>query len=218
MQEEKRKFITSLYFPACLLITIWVIKLGEMVFGIDLFYLGIYPLEVKGLPGIIFAPLIHSTIGHIAANSGPLFLLSTAIFYFYREVAWKVIFLTWLFTGLWVWFGAREAYHIGASGLVYGYASFLFFSGFIRKSKELMAISLIVVFLYGGLIWGIFPAERNVSWESHLLGGVAGFVLAVYFKHYGPSRYEPEEEEEEEEDGNSTDNEDYQTGLMTKWR
>ncbi len=188
MNTEKKKFITSLYFPAGLLVTIWLIKLTEIVFGINFIYLGIYPLEISGLTGIIFAPLVHASLAHLAANSGPLFFLSIAVFYFYRPVAWKVIFFIWIFTGLWVWVGAREAYHIGASGLVYGYASFIFFSGIIRSSRELMALSLIVVFLYGGMVWGIFPIKETVSWESHLLGAFAGLLLSFYFREYGPKR------------------------------
>lgn len=190
MNKETEKLIRSLFFPAFLVITLWLIKLAEIVFGLNLTFMGIYPLNARGLAGIIFAPLIHADLFHLAANTGPLFFLSAAVFYFYRRVAWKVIFLTWLFTGIWVWFGAREAYHIGASGLVYGYASFIFFSGIIRSSKELMAISLIVVFLYGGLVWGIFPIRETVSWESHLLGGIAGLILSVYFREYGPARRE----------------------------
>ncbi len=199
MNKETEKLIRSLFFPACLVIILWLIKLSEIVFGLNFTFLGIYPLNVGGLAGIIFAPLIHANITHLAANTGPLFFLSTAIFYFYRKVAWKVVFLTWLFTGIWVWFGAREAYHIGASGLVYGYASFIFFSGIIRSSKELLAISLIVVFLYGGLVWGIFPVRETISWESHLLGGIAGLILSVYFKEYGPVRRKIENGEDEDD-------------------
>lgn len=202
MNKETEKLITSLYFPAGLVTLLWLIKLAEIVFGLNFTFLGIYPLDARGLAGIIFAPLIHANLFHLAANTGPLLFLSIAVFYFYRRVAWKVIFLTWLFTGIWVWFGAREAYHIGASGLVYGYASFIFFSGIIRSNKELLAISLIVVFLYGGLVWGIFPVRETVSWESHLLGGIAGLILSVYFREYGPVRREIETEEDEEETEN----------------
>jgi hypothetical protein len=129
-----------------------------------------------------------------------------ALFYFYRPVGYRVFFLTWFITGLTVWIFARSAYHIGASGLVYGLASFLFFSGIIRNNINLLAISLLVVFLYGGLVWGIFPFDFKISWESHLMGGVTGLVLSFFYRRYGPPpvTYEIDDEDEaEDEDGDS---------------
>ena len=118
----------------------------------------------------------------------PFFILSVALFYFYSEIALKVFLWTYFLTGILVWFGGREAYHIGASGLVYGLASFLFFSGIIRRYYRLVALSLLVVFLYGQLVWGIFPGvyKKNVSWESHMLGFFSGIVLAIRFRKEGP--------------------------------
>lgn len=201
--KEKSKFIESLFFPALFVVLLWGIKLAENIFNLSLGTLGIYPLHARGLPGIIFAPLIHGDYSHLFTNTAPLLILGTSLFYLYRIIAFRVVILAWMMTGLWVWFGGREAYHIGASGLIYAFASFLFFSGFIRRSIELMAISFIVVFLYGGMIWGIFPLRENISWESHLMGGIAGLVLAVYYKDHGPQRkwYEWEFEGEEEEEG-----------------
>lgn len=200
--KEKAKFIESIFYPLVFLIILWSIKLTETILNINLGTLGIYPLHVKGLQGIIFAPLIHGNYSHLFTNSGPLLVLGTAIFYFYRSIAFKVIFLAWIITGIWVWFGGRDAFHIGASGLIYALASFLFFSGFIRKSVELIAISFVIVFLYGGMIWGIFPLRENISWESHLMGGISGFILAIYYQDHGPQRkrysWEFEEEEDEE--------------------
>ncbi len=209
--KEKAKFIESIFFPLIFIFIIWGIKLAENILNLRLGILGIYPLQSKGLPGILFAPLIHGDYSHLFTNTGPLLLLGISVFFFYRVIAFKLIILAWIITGIWVWFGGREAYHIGASGLIYAMASFLFFSGIIRRSVELMAISLVIVFLYGGMIWGIFPLIENVSWESHLMGGIAGFVLAVYYKDYGPQRkrYDWErEEEEEEEDGGKVGNGD----------
>lgn len=201
--KEKAKFIESIFYPLIFLIILWSIKLAETIFNINIGTLGIYPLHVKGLPGIVFAPLIHGNYSHLFTNSGPLLILGTAIFYFYRSIAFKIVFLAWIITGIWVWFGGREAFHIGASGLIYALASFLFFSGFIRKSVELIAISFVIVFLYGGMIWGIFPLRENISWESHLMGGISGFVLAIFYQNHGPQRkkYSWEFEEDEEEEG-----------------
>jgi membrane associated rhomboid family serine protease len=201
--KEKVKLLDSIFFPSVLLIIIWAIKIIENVLNLRLGTLGIYPLHLSGLPGIFFAPLIHGDYSHLFTNSGPLLILGTAVFYFYRPVAFRLIFMAWIMTGIWVWFGGREAYHIGASGLIYALASFLFFSGFIRRSIELMAISFVIVFLYGGMIWGIFPLRENISWESHLMGGIAGFILAIYYKDQGPQRkrfdWELEEDDPEEE-------------------
>jgi len=184
--NEKKKLFQSLLFPAFFVIIIWLVKITEIVFDIDLVYLGLYPLKWRGLIGILTAPLIHADLRHLFDNSIPVFLLSLAIFYFYSPVAYKVFFLTWIITGILVWIGGRSSYHIGASGLIYGFASFLFFSGIIRNSINLLAISLLVVFIYGGLVWGIFPFDYKISWESHLFGALTGFFLALVYRDYGP--------------------------------
>ncbi len=196
------KFSESIFYPLMFLVIIWALKILEIASGLNLGVLGIYPRHIAGMPGIIFAPLIHGNISHLFSNSGPVLVLGSAVFYFYRPVAFRVIFYSWAITGILVWLGGREAFHIGASGLIYAIASFLFFSGFIRKSIELIAISFIVVFLYGGMFWGIFPIMEGISWETHLMGAIAGFGLSVYYRKHGPQRkrYKWEDEEEEEED------------------
>ena len=171
--------------------------------GISFADWGLLPKTAKGLLGIITAPLIHGDWSHLGANSVSLFVLTAALFYFYREIALQVFFGIWLLSGLWVWLGAREAYHIGASGVVYGTAAFLFVSGLVRRNPQLSALAMFVVFVYGSLIWGIFPQfypEQNISWESHLAGLVAGLVLAVYYRRRGPRppKYQWEIEEEYE--------------------
>ena len=184
--EEKRKFYHSLVFPAFFLLLIWVIKISESSLEMSFSHLGLFPLKAEGLKGILFSPLLHADFKHLFDNSVPLFFLSVAIFYFYRPVAYRVFFLIWLISGIVVWLTARPAYHIGASGLVYGFAAFVFFSGVIRNNIHLLAISLLVVFLYGGLVWGIFPYDFRVSWESHLVGGLSGVAMAFYYRSYGP--------------------------------
>jgi membrane associated rhomboid family serine protease len=197
--DDKKKFLQSLLFPSFFLILIWIIKIFEIVFDLDLIFMGLYPLKLSGLIGIITAPLIHADVRHLFDNSVPVFLLSLAIFYFYRPVAFNVFFLTWIISGILVWIGGRPAYHIGASGLIYGFASFLFFSGILRNSINLLAISLLVVFLYGSLVWGILPIDYKISWESHLFGALTGLFLALAYRHYGPP---PPKEISEEIDEN----------------
>jgi membrane associated rhomboid family serine protease len=184
--DEKEKFKRSLVFPIFFLFAIWFIKFSEFGLNIDFSFLGIYPLKLRGIPGIFTAPLIHSDIKHLADNSVAVFVLTTAIFYFYREVAFQVFSLVYIVTGTLVWIVGREAYHIGASGLIYGFASFLFFSGLIRRNRNLMAISLLVIFLYGSLVWGLIPYDYRISWESHMMGALTGILLAVIYRNEGP--------------------------------
>jgi membrane associated rhomboid family serine protease len=201
----KKKLLLSMFIPGIFIFLMWLVKIIEVLFETDFSFLGIYPLEAKGLPGIILSPLIHENFKHLFDNTVPLFFLATAVFYFYSEVAVKVCFWNYLLTGLFVWFAGREAYHIGASGLVYGLASFLFFSGIIRKYYRLTALSLLIVFLYGSMVWGMLPEfYKNVSWESHMLGFVSGIILAVWFKNEGPQRpvYDWMEEDEDENGSN----------------
>jgi membrane associated rhomboid family serine protease len=198
----RKKLLLSIIIPGIFVFLMWLVKIIEILFETDFSFLGIYPLEVKGLPGILFSPFIHEDFKHLFNNSIPLFLLSTAVFYFYSEVALKVSLWTCLLTGIFVWLAGRDAWHIGASGLIYGLTSFLFFSGIIRKYYRLIALSLLVVFLYGSMVWGMLPElYKNVSWESHMLGFISGIILAVWFRNEGPQRpvYEWLDEEDEEE-------------------
>ena len=184
----------------------WLVKITEVLFDIDLSGFGIYPLTARGLQGILFSPFIHADFAHLFNNSLPLFFLATAVFYFYSEVAFKVFGWTYILTGILVWLAGREAYHIGASGLVYGLASFLFFSGIIRHYYRLIALSLLVVFLYGSMVWGMLPEfYKNVSWESHMLGFFSGIVLSIWFRNEGPQRPVYEWMNEEEEDDEKED-------------
>jgi len=204
MYEDRKKLVDSLLYPSIFLILIWLVKIVEVSMKLDFSSYGLYPLKFKGLLGILTCPFIHGDFKHLISNSVPVFILSAGIFYFYKEVAFRVIVLSYLLTGIWVWLMARESYHIGASGLVYAFASFLFFSGIIRKNRSLLAISMLVTFLYGGMVWGIFPHKREISWESHLMGFIAGIVLAFNYKQYGPQlkKFEWEDEEDDENSDN----------------
>lgn len=200
MNFEKKKFLLSLFFPLLFVGLLWLIKISEIILNEDFSSFGLYPLQIKGLIGIITSPLIHGNLDHLIANSGPLLILGTALFYFYSKVSFKVIFLIYLMTGIWVWFGGRPSFHIGASGIVYGLAGFVFTSGIIIKNIRLLALSLLVVFLYGSMIWGIFPIDPKISYESHFLGLIAGVVLAFIYKNEGPQPELPEWINEEEDE------------------
>ncbi len=200
----RKKLLLSIFIPGVFVVLLWLVKIVEVIFDLNFTGLGIYPLSLKGLPGILLSPFIHADFRHLLNNSLPLFFLATALFYFYSEIAIKVSLWTWFLTGLLVWLAGRDAWHIGASGLVYGLASFLFFSGIIRRYFRLIALSLLIVFLYGSMVWGIFPnIYKNVSWESHMLGFVSGILLAIWYRNEGPQEpvYEWMDEDPEEDEG-----------------
>ncbi|MBK7630654.1 MAG: rhomboid family intramembrane serine protease [Ignavibacteriales bacterium] len=195
MQNTKelfRKLIIPLTFPLLL----WVIYLVTYLLDIPAYKLGILPRNISGLVGIFTSPLIHGGFSHLISNSAPLIFMGLGIFYFYPKVAYKVFTIIYLGTGILVWIFAREVYHIGASGIIYGFVSFLFFSGIFRKDNRSIALALVVIFLYGGLIWGVLPVEKGVSWESHLSGAIVGIIASFIFRKVDPpKKYDWEEEE-----------------------
>ena len=200
MSEEKKRFVYSLVFPGFFLLLLWAVKFFEISMELSFVEGGVYPRKLSGLQGVLFSPLIHGDWKHLVDNSGPVFFLSLALFYFYRDIAYKIWILIYLIGGILLWGIGREAYHIGASGLVYGLAAFLFLSGLIRRVRNLTAISLLVVFWYSGMVWGILPFDFEVSFEAHLTGAVSGLLLALVYRNQGPEP-EPTELDEEGENG-----------------
>ncbi len=206
-QDEKRLFISSIIIPIIMVMIMWLVKIIETVFHLDFGFLGIKPLSAEGLPGILLFHFIHGDWEHLFANTVPILVLGTSLYYFYRPLANKILLILIFSTGLLTWCGARSGVHIGASALVYGLTFFLMLSGFIRRDRKLIIISLIVVFLYGSLVWGLYPKyaiENNISWEGHLSGFVMGIVLAFFYKKEGPQR---EEHMWEDEDNDSDEDE-----------
>ena len=211
ISPELKKLLLSMLVPFLFISLMWIVKACEYLFNIDLYFLGIYPGRVSALTGIITSPFIHADLNHLFNNTFPILILGSALFYFYSQVAFRVLFWVFLITGIAVWLTGRPSWHIGASGIIYGLVSFLFLSGIIRRHIPLMGLSLLVVFLYGELVWGIFPGFRlNISWESHMLGAVSGIIMAVWYRTEGPQRpvpfYENDEEDENEEESESEEN------------
>lgn len=215
-QEENRRFYNSLLFPGILIVVIWTVKLLESVFNTSLAEFGLLPQTLVGLRGILFSPLLHGDWAHLWANTVPLFILTAGLFYYYNKKATTIFILCWMVTGLWVWIFAKDTgIHIGASGIIYSLATFHFTGGILRREPRMMAFSLLVVFLYGGLIWGIIPdffPEKNISWQSHLLGGLAGILIAFAYRDEGPQRkvylWEEENEDEDIEHEDEDDNDE----------
>lgn len=185
----------SLYF----VLAMWVVYWFEVRNGYNFNKFGIYPRSLYGLRGIFLSPFIHGDIKHLYHNSAPLFVLMFSLLYFYRQIAWKVLIYGALCTGLMTWIIARKSYHIGASGIIYLLFSFIFFSGIIRKNYRLVAVSLMVIFLYGSMVWYLLPVKESVSWEGHLSGFISGLGLAFFYKDYGPQRFQYDWEKEDYE-------------------
>lgn len=197
MTEGKTKLFRVFFYPAAFVVLLWLVKILEISLGINLVSLGIYPRKIPGLIGIITAPLIHADCNHLISNSLPLLFLGLGISYSYPTTSKKLFIGVYTLHGLLVWILARQAYHIGASGLVYGFVSFLFFSGIIRRDNRSIALALIVTLFYGGLTWGVLPIKAEISWEAHLFGSLIGIMFAFIFRKADPAqKYDWEAEED----------------------
>jgi membrane associated rhomboid family serine protease len=164
-----------------LVLTIWFVFALEIKYNLNFNGLGIYPRQIQGLLGIVLSPLIHANITHLYSNTFPLLILGCFLYYFYSNIATKILVLGVLLSGLLTWLIGRPSFHIGASGLIYVLFSFISFKGIIAKHYRLIALSLLVVFLYGSMIWYTIPIEKGISWEGHLSGFVIGAILALCY-------------------------------------
>jgi len=172
------RFEENLVTPFRFVFIIWAAYALSLMLPFDIAVLGIYPRTFYGMIGILLAPMIHGSLLHLVSNTIPLLFLGVVLFLFYDKIAKQVFFQCYFFTNILVWIFARQSLHIGASGLVYGIASFLIFFGLLRKDVKSMIISIAILLLYGGLVYGIFPQQPGVSWESHLMGALVGLTTA----------------------------------------
>ncbi|MEL1245481.1 rhomboid family intramembrane serine protease [Flavobacterium sp. DGU11] len=185
MDDNQFKFSPSvLAWPLYFVLTLWIVYWAEVKFGIYLNDYGILPRTLSGLRGIVFSPFLHGSLEHLYNNSIPLLVLIAALRYFYREQSFQVIAYGILLSGFFTWLIGRESYHIGASGLIYVLVSFIFFKGIQTGYYRLVALSLLVIMLYGGMIWYVFPdaGEQDISWEGHLGGLVTGLLFSKIYK------------------------------------
>jgi membrane associated rhomboid family serine protease len=200
---EIKQIFYAAFFPAIFVLVLWLVWIFGKGFDMDWYRFGIIPRTWEGLRGILFSPFIHQDASHLYSNSVPVLVLSWCLFYFYKDLGYLVFPFLWILSGLFTWLIGRDSSHIGASGMIYALSLFLFFSGILRKYVPLMAVSLMVVFLYGSTVWSMFPVteivDPAISWEAHLAGTVSGIICAVVFRHRGPKAPEPEPEEEEED-------------------
>jgi len=203
MNSDGFKFSNAVVLaPMVAVLSIWIVFWVEVQFVINLNDYGVYPRTLSGLKGVIFSPFIHGSIKHLYNNTIPLAVLTAFLFYFYQSAALRVLLFGTLASGLLTWAIARPSFHIGASGVIYLLASFIFFKGILAKNYRLVALSLVVVFIYGSMIWYIFPVKDGISWEVHLAGFVTGLVLAFVTRVRVPEvrKYDWEREDFNEED------------------
>ncbi|HQX04338.1 MAG: rhomboid family intramembrane serine protease [Flavobacterium sp.] len=195
MKQKPFLFSTSVIaWPLFFVLAMWIVFWVEVRFKVDFGDYGILPRSWSGLRGILLSPFLHGDIKHLYNNSIPLLFLIALLRYFYREVSLQVLVFGILVSGLGTWIIGRENYHIGASGLIYVLVSFIFFKGVQTKYYRLVALSLVIVMLYGGTIWYIFPeVDNQISWEGHLAGFITGFLFSILYKaekYKKPIRYE----------------------------
>lgn len=182
IKKEDSILLKALRSTIVLLAVFWIIQLLQII-GVDFHSYGILPRTKAGLIGIITSPFVHGNIQHLIANTVPFFILNLLLFISHPKKAIVYLVLIWVTTGFLTWLIGRCSWHIGASGVIYGLATFLVTSGILSKNWKLILVSIIVFVLYYGLIWGIFPSERGVSWEGHLAGFTSGILWAFIYKN-----------------------------------
>lgn len=186
VRQDSERLTRAFLLAAGFALALWLVKIVETVAGLDIVHYGIYPGRASGLLGILAGPLIHGSPEHLVANTAPIVILGTALLYGYPRSARIVIPALLLAGGLGVWLFARESYHVGASGLAFGMMFFVFTIGVLRWDRRAIGLALVVFFLYGGMLWGLFPSDPQVSYESHLSGGLTGVVLAFLLRQRDP--------------------------------
>ncbi len=195
VSKEVRNFIEAVRFPILFVLLMWIVHFYRVAAGAEFYGYGIFPRTLSGAKGILFAPFIHGDFGHLLSNTVPMLVLGFIIFSFYKRVAFVSFLLIFLLTGFSVWlFASSRAYHIGASGVVYGLLSFVFWNGIFRRNVKAIVLSLVVLVLYSGYFFGVLPDQEGISWESHLFGGIVGIIISFVFKSV------IEEDEEERRD------------------
>jgi membrane associated rhomboid family serine protease len=170
---------TQIKILATIVSIFWVVFiLNEVVFGRRLNAFGILPHNLVGLRGILFAPFLHGSFYHIAANTVPFVVLGWLVMLRNTKDFYFVSFLSAMVGGLGTWLFGRDSIHIGASGVIFGYFGYLLFRGYFEKSFVSIAISIAIAIGYGGMILGVLPTRSYISWEGHLFGFIGGIIAA----------------------------------------
>lgn len=197
-KRSKSNFVLALRVSLAFLGLLWLIFIIDAVFGLGLGRFGLRPGSLTGLIGLLTAPLLHGSAGHVFSNSLPLLISLTAMLFLYPNSAIRAIPIIWVGSGIFAWIIGRPSLHYGASGLVYGLLAYVFVSGVIRRDMRSVAVSLMVWFLYGTMVWGVLPIRPHMSWELHLGGALMGLIAAIVFRNWDRPpmvRYEWEEDD-----------------------
>jgi membrane associated rhomboid family serine protease len=201
--KQNKRLSQSILYSIFVIIILWCLKSAEILFGLNLSFMGLVPLEFSGMLGILTAPLVHGSLEHIFNNTFAILILASVLYYGYPKSWWKVLSLVWVLSGLGVWLFARQANHIGASGITHGLFFFLFVVSIFRRDKSSVAIMMIAFLLYGGMTMTIFPREEGISFEYHFFGALAGVIAALIWRESDPipavKRYEWEENDTEDD-------------------
>ena len=204
-RHDRRRFIGALLLSAGFIALLWWIKMFEVWLGVSFAHLGVQPRTATGLIGVLTAPLLHGSVGHLINNSLALLVLGTLSFSVYPRAAKPAMLLIWLGSGLGIWLIGRDSSHLGASGLSHGLMFFLFVLGLLRRDRAGIAAAMIAFFLYGGMVLSVLPGDPQVSWEAHLSGAVCGVLAALLWFRRDPvpprKRYSWEDEDELMQDG-----------------
>lgn len=175
----------KLGFTLFWLLVLVAVQLYQDSLPYRLSFLGIRPRHLNGLVGIALAPFIHASWAHLWGNLLALGLALFTCLVFYSRLLDRVVLWVVGAGGLLVWLGARDSYHVGASGVVYGLVFFLLFSGVFRRDRPAAAVAVLIIFLNQGLVWGLFP-QQGVSFEAHLAGALVGLWVAYRYRHRAP--------------------------------
>lgn len=197
-KRAQRNFKLALEIALALTGFLWLILFVDNFMGLELTRFGLRPGQLKGLIGLLTAPLLHGGAEHLFSNTAPLIVSLTTILYLYPGSSVRVIPVIWLGSGMLAWIIGQPGLHFGASGFVYGLLAFVFVSGILRLDMRSVAVSVMVWFLYGSMIWGVLPIRPNMSWELHLGGAILGVALAIVFRRWDVTpvkRYEWEDDD-----------------------
>ncbi|MFT6776613.1 MAG: membrane associated rhomboid family serine protease [Paraglaciecola sp.] len=209
--KQNKRLSQSILFSIFAITILWCLKSAEILFGLNLSFMGLVPLNAAGTLGIVTAPLVHGSLEHIFNNTFAILILASVLYYGYPKSWWKVLTLVWILSGVGVWLFARQANHIGASGVTHGLFFFLFVASVFRRDKSSVAIMMIAFLLYGGMTLTIFPREEGISFEYHFFGALAGVIAALIWRDSDPK---PVEKRYEWENNNAQDDID----IGDEWR
>lgn len=198
------------FIALAIVAVLWLVKLVEDLGGLDFSRFGVRPHELAGLLGVLTAPLVHGSFEHLIMNSVPLVVLLTLALFNYPRGAWRAIALIWIAGGIGIWLIGRPSWHIGASGVTHGLMFYLFLLGLLRRDRSATVISMIVFFLYGGMVMTVLPRELHVSWEAHLCGALAGSIAAFLWYRLDPPAALPKPSWELEQEAAETDSDTYE--------